>query len=157
MKRFSYTLAVFAIITCVFGASCNKHPRDNHNKAGNPFIGTWELVSAIHDGSESNLSNRYTIHKHITPTHFIWVWVDPNTETIEMSCSGTYSFTEKTFTGQTTYGYGRVFRNNRNKTNTLSWRIDENKWYHEGRLENEAIIKEVWQRVEVPGITRREL
>jgi len=131
----------------IASVSCNENPQEEPGQIENPLIGTWKLVSAKHRGRESDLPERYTIHKHITPTHYLWVHVDPTTQKIVMSIGGTYSFTEKTYTEQALYGFGNWYPSNRNRTNTLSCRVEENKWYHGGRLANGAVIEEVWERV----------
>ena len=148
MKHLILTFMLFAILMCLLSISCSEAPKEEPEQIENPLVGTWKLVSAKHRGRESDLAERYIIHKHITPTHYIWVHVDPNTQEIVRSIGGTYSFAEETFTTQTLYGYGNWYPSNRNKTNTLSCRVEDNKWYHAGRLANGAVIEEIWERVE---------
>jgi plasmid stabilization system protein ParE len=147
MKHFTLPFIVFAILIYSLPVSCNEMPKEEPEQIENPLIGTWKLVSAKYRGRESDIAERYTIHKHITPTHYIWVHVDPNTEEIVMSIGGTYSFTEKTYTEQALYGFGNWYPSNRNRTSTLSCRVEDNKWHHAGRLDNGAMIEEIWERV----------
>jgi hypothetical protein len=148
MKRLTPPVVVMAILMCSLLVSCDEIPQEEPEQIENPLIGTWKLISAKHHGRETDLAERYTIHKHVTPTHSIWVHVDPNTQEIVRSIGGAYSFTEETLTTQTLYGYGNWFPSNQGRTNTLSWRVEDNKWYHGGSLANGATIEEVWERVE---------
>ena len=148
MKCWRVEITVSLAIACLtFYSGCVRQP-EPESKAQNPLVGTWSLVSAKHGGQESNLAEQYTILKHITPTHYMWVWIDPNTQEIVMSSGGTYALTDETYTESPSFGLGRVFRNNRNSTNALTWRVEDNTWYHAGTLANGVPIEEIWQRQE---------
>jgi hypothetical protein len=61
-------------------------------KKASPLVGTWELVSEKwNDAKEFTPppATRKSL-KFITPTHFIWVHVDPKTKKISNSMGGTY-------------------------------------------------------------------
>lgn len=148
MKRTVMLLVLVLACACLTLASSDPDPKAAQTTLSNPLIGTWKIVSAKHAGVTSDLPTRYRILKHVTPTHFMWVWIDPSTSEVVMASGGTYSLTATTYTENPSFGLGRVFQNNRGRHNTLNWRIEGNKWYHTGRLANGTRIEEVWERAQ---------
>ena len=148
MKRSALLLVLILACACLTLASSDTEPKATEDKLCNPLVGTWKIVSAKHGGVANDLPTRYTILKHVTPTHFMWVWIEPSMGEVVMASGGTYSLTADTYTENPSYGLGRVFRNNRGSRNPLNWRVEGNKWYHSGQLANGTKIEEVWERVE---------
>ena len=145
MKRHIVLLLLVVALACLALASSGTE--EEKPVPENPLIGTWKVLSARHGGVVSDLPQRYKILKHVTPTHYTWVWIDRTSSEVVMASGGTYSMTDNTYTENPSFGLGRVFRNNRGKQNTLNWRVEDNKWYHSGPLASGFRIEEVWERV----------
>ena len=84
--------------------------------------------------------------KFITPTHFIWVWVDPKTKKISNSMGGTYKLEgdsyvetpEFAFEGMETYV---------GKPQKFTAKVEGDKWTHSGVLSEGQKLEEIWRKV----------
>jgi hypothetical protein len=89
MEKKSGVFVVLGILCLsVFGAD----HRTVAAKELSPLVGTWELISEKWNNAKEFTpppAERKSL-KYITPTHFIWVWVDPKTKKISNSMGGTY-------------------------------------------------------------------
>jgi hypothetical protein len=113
-----------------------------------PLVGTWELVSEKWDDAQEFTApppGRKS-YKFITPTHFVWTWVDPNTKKISNSMGGTYrhegdSYVETpefAFEGMEAYV---------GKEQKFTAKIQGDQWTHSGKLSEGQTLTEIWKRV----------
>ncbi|PYJ86984.1 MAG: hypothetical protein DME22_03145 [Verrucomicrobia bacterium] len=118
------------------------------DKNASPIVGTWELVSEKWGDAKEFTdppAERKSI-KFITPTHWIWVWVDPKTKKITNSMGGTYKYAgdsyieipEFAFEGMGSYV---------GKEQKFTVKIEGDKWIHSGVLSAGQKLEEIWKRV----------
>ena len=116
-------------------------------KAANKLIGTWKLVSAKYGGQEFKLPEGATQLKHVTPSQFMWAMYDADGK-VTRGAGGPYSLAGDTYEETPEYGLSSDFDVIKGKAQTFKWKVDGNKWYHDGKLNSGLTIEEVWQRVE---------
>jgi hypothetical protein len=46
------------------------------------------------------------------------------------------------------YGLGDVLEQLKGKAQSFKWKVEGNKWHHDGKLSSGLTIEEVWERVE---------
>jgi hypothetical protein len=105
-------------------------------KSSNKLVGTWKMV----DGEVTTI-------KHVTPTQFMWATYDKDGK-VTRAAGGPYTLKGDVYEEMPEYGIGSDFELIKGKSQTFTWKVDGNKWYHNGKLSNGYIIKEVWERVE---------
>ncbi len=116
-------------------------------KADNKLVGTWKLVSAKYGGEEFKFPEGTTMVKHVTPTQFMWATYDKD-GTVTRAAGGPYTLKGETYEETPEYGIGSDFDLIKGKAQTFTWKVEGNKWYHNGKLSNGLTIEEVWDRVE---------
>ena len=116
-------------------------------KAENKLIGTWKLVSAKNNGAESKLPEGFTQLKHVTPNHFMWAVYDANGKVLD-ALGGSYTLKGDQYVETPEYGIGSVLDQLKGKPQVFTWKLDGNKWQHNGKLSIGVDLEEVWERVE---------
>src|SRR5262249_28369740 len=109
------------------------------------LVGVWKLVSAKYGGKEQSI--RDTHIKHVTPTHFIWVTHDAE-GLISSALGGPYTLNGDKYEELPEYGVGPILQALKGKKQSFVWKVEGNKWYHSGKLNDRLEIEEVWERVE---------
>lgn len=122
-------------------------PKADTAPASHKLIGTWKLISAKYGGQESEISNQSTTLKHVTPTQFMWASYDKD-GTVARAAGGSYTITGEVYEETPEYGLSSDFELIKGKAQTFKWKVEGNKWYHNGKLSNGLTIEEVWERVE---------
>ena len=61
---------------------------------------------------------------------------------------GTYMFQGENYVETPEYGVGDVLELLKGKPQTFTWKVEGNKWHHNGKLSSGLTIEEVWERVE---------
>ena len=112
-----------------------------------PLVGTWKMVSAKYGGHEVTFPEGITTLKHVTPAHFMWASYDKD-GVVSRTAGGTYTITGEKYEETPAYGMSSDFDIIKGKAQTFTWKIDGNKWHHNGQLSNGLTIEEVWERVE---------
>jgi serine/threonine protein kinase len=120
---------------------------DGQNKE---LIGTWKMVVAKSDGQASGDPMRLICIEHVTPTHFIWAHIDPETKHARYSAGGTYTLEGETLVETMQYTFGRGFEELRGRPQRFTCRIEGNKRFHAGKLTSGLSIEEVWERQTAP-------
>jgi hypothetical protein len=156
-------------------AACAATGRADDPKGGarpeNQLVGTWKLVSAKYGGSQSTLPERVTTLKpvtptqngwsgsmllpdlrvttlkHVTPTQFMWASYDTDGK-VTRAAGGGYTLKGEAYEETPEYGFGLDFVGLKGKVQSFTWKVEGNKWYHAGKLNNRLTIEEVWERVE---------
>src|SRR5262245_19337456 len=116
-------------------------------KAENKLIGTWKVVSAKYDGKEVKRPEGFTQLKHVTPTQFMWAAYGTDGKVIA-ALGGTFTLKGDEYVEIPEYGVGVFLDQAKGKPQVFKWKVEGNKWYHNGKLSNGQTIDEVWERVE---------
>jgi hypothetical protein len=116
-------------------------------KSENKLVGTWKLVSAKYGGEEFKFEEGLTTVKHVTPTQFMWASYDKDGK-VTRAAGGDYTLKGEVYEETPKYGISEDFDEIKGKAQTFKWKVEGNKWYHNGKLSNGLTIEEVWERVE---------
>ncbi len=116
-------------------------------KSENKLVGTWKLVSAKYGGEEFKFDEGLTTVKHVTPTQFMWASYDKDGK-VTRAAGGSYTMKGDAYEEVPEYGTGEDFDVIKGKAQTFKWKVEGNKWHHNGKLSNGLTIEEVWERVE---------
>jgi hypothetical protein len=128
-------------------ASAISTARSNADEPGNKLIGTWKLVSAKYDGQDFKFAEGSTTVKHVTPTQFMWASYDVDGK-VSRAAGGSYTLKGEAYEETPEYGLSADFEGIKGKVQSFKWRVDGNKWFHDGKLSGGVTIEEVWERVE---------
>lgn len=146
MQRFILTgvaLSALLLTHCVTAAD----PQAKETKAEqNKLLGTWKMISAKYNGTESDTPKTFICLKHITPTYWVWTHIDPKTKQVTMMAGGTYTLTDDSYVEIPRHGMGQAIEEILDKPQKFTWKIEGNKWYHVGELSNGTKLEEVWER-----------
>jgi hypothetical protein len=116
-------------------------------KSGNKLLGTWKMVSAKYGGEKFEFEEGVTTIKHVTPTQFMWASYGKDGK-ITRAAGGDYTLEGEVYEETPRYGMSSDFDLIRDKAQTFKWKVEGNKWYHNGKLSNGQTIEEVWELVE---------
>jgi hypothetical protein len=136
---------IIALVMTVAHAWADEPKRDA--KSDNKLVGTWKLVSAKYGGEEFKFPEGDTMVKHVTPTQFMWATYDKDGK-VTRAAGGGYTLKGDVYEETPEYGIGSDFEVIKGKAQTFKWKVEGNKWYHDGKLSNGLTIEEVWERVE---------
>src|SRR5437879_6597293 len=146
----SITRVVFLAVAVSFGVAAThavaEEPK-SEAKADNKLVGTWKLVSAKYSGTEAKFPVRTTMVKHVTLTQFMWATYNQDGK-VTRAAGGRYTLQGEDYAETPEYGIGSDFDMIKGKAHTFKWKIDGNKWHHNGKLSNGVTIEEVWERVQ---------
>jgi len=149
LTRGSQGIRCFAIIVALGIAVATGRSAEQKSEApsGHKLIGTWKLISAKYDGQESGVLEGATTIKHVTPAQFMWASYDKK-GTVTRAAGGDYTLKGEVYEETPQYGLSSDFDLIKAKAQTFKWKVEGNKWYHNGKLSNGLTIEEVWERVE---------
>jgi hypothetical protein len=116
-------------------------------KSENKLVGTWKMISAKYGGEEFKFGEGLTTVKHVTPTQFMWATYDKDGK-VTRTAGGSYTMKGDAYEEMPEYGIGDDFDVIKGKAQTFKWKVEGNKWHHNGKLSNGLTIEEVWERVE---------
>jgi hypothetical protein len=122
-------------------------PKQAQEKPENKLLGTWKLVSGKYGGQEFAFPEGTTMLKHVTSAQFIWVTYDKDGKVFR-AAGGHYSLNGNTYEETPEYGMSDDFEIIKGKPHSFQWKVEGNKWHHDGKLSNGLTIEEVWERVE---------
>jgi hypothetical protein len=145
LRLASQCLALIVALAASTSAGRADDPK-SEAKGENKLVGTWKIVSAIYNGQEFKNDGTTTL-KQITPTQFMWVSYDQDGK-VTRAAGGGYTLKGDTYEETPEYGISSDFDLIKGKAQTFTWKVEGNKWHHNGKLSNGAIIEEVWERVE---------
>jgi hypothetical protein len=146
MRRITVTVGL-ALVAAVVFASARAAAREPEAKLENKLIGTWKLVSAKYGNREAMLPAGWTRLKHVTTTHFMWANYDEEGK-VSMALGGPYTKDGNKYEELPEYGVGNVLQLLKGKPQPFDWKVEGNKWYHNGKLSSGTTIEEVWERVQ---------
>lgn len=116
-------------------------------KSGNELVGTWKLVSAKYGGEEFKFDEGVTTLKHVTPSQFMWTSYDKEGK-VTRAAGGSYTLKGDVYEETPEYGLSSDFEGIKGKAQTFTWKVEGNKWYHNGKLSSGLTIDEVWERLD---------
>jgi hypothetical protein len=132
-------------LTLVMAATCST--ADEPKKPDNRLVGTWKLVSAKYNGKDVTFPEGETRLKQVTPTHFMWTVYDKD-GVCGTSMGGTCSLSGNKYEEVPQFGTADIIKDFKGKTQSFEWKVEGNKWYHNGTLTIDIEVEEVWERVE---------
>lgn len=138
-------LTILALAVAAATAQSGEAKADT--KSENKLVGTWKLVSAKYGGEEFKFEEGLTTVKHVTPTQFMWASYDKDGK-VTRAAGGDYTLKGEVYEESPKYGISEDFDEIKGKAQTFKWKVEGNKWYHNGKLSNGLTIEEVWVRVE---------
>lgn len=144
MKKISPAFLALAVFALVGLAADTKA---QHDQKMSPLVGTWELVSEKWGDAKEFTSppaDRKSI-KFITPTHFVWVWVDPKRK-ITNSMGGTYKHEGDSYIETPEYAFEGM-EAYVGKAQKFTAKVESDKWTHSGTLSEGQTLTEIWKRV----------
>ena len=103
-------------------------------EGSNPLVGTWQRTSG-----------KTTSHKHITPTHHVWVQYDATGRAV-MTHGGRCTFKKDSYEESIDYGFGPAYESLKTTTIPVAWKIQGNKLTARPTF-NGRTYEEVWELV----------
>ena len=116
-------------------------------KSENKLVGTWKLVSGKYGGQEFAFPDGSTMLKHVTPAQFMWVSFDKDGKVFR-AAGGHYAIKGNVYEETPEYGMSEDFETIKGQAHSFKWRVEGNKWQHDGKLSNGLTIEELWERVD---------
>lgn len=111
------------------------------------LVGTWKLIS----GKEIHGDNTFPYDdkildaiKIVTPTHFAEISQHISDTAFQDAGAGTVEMDEKNYTEHIMYFNIKAMVG---KTAKFTYRLQGDKWYIKGGIDNTMMFEEVWQRV----------
>jgi hypothetical protein len=145
MKLVTKSAGCLVVVAVLAAAAQADDPKDEA-KADNKLVGTWKRVSAKFDGKDSALPEGHTQLKHVTPTQFTWLVYGEDGK-VAAALGGTYTLKGDEYVETPEYGM-EGYEQLKGKPQVFKWKLEGNKWYHNGKLSTGLTIEEVWERVE---------
>ena len=142
-------------------------PEEKNNAA--ELIGTWELISYREEGDSIRLEHPdfFGYLKHITPTHFNWIFFNKEGDEVFAEGGGKYVLNGDTYTEFIEYRYPRgsqkgVVVPHAGTVLPFSKKIEDGLWYHSGYVKkvqtdpesgksvvvDSTKIDEIWRKIE---------
>lgn len=144
MRQIGATVLLLVVVLAI-AVPRNRADEKGEAKKQHSLVGTWKLVSAKWGQREIKIPEEITRLKHVTPTHFTWVVYDKDGKVMTI-LGGRYVVQGDVYEETPEYGTGMDAL--RGKVQTFNWKVDGNKWHHNGKLSSGLTIEEVWERVE---------
>jgi hypothetical protein len=139
-------LAVVIALAVTAATARSAEPK-GEAKSDNKLVGTWKMVSAKYGGQEFKLPEGGTMVKHVTATQFMWASYEKDGK-VTRAAGGYYTLKGEVYEETPEYGISSDFDLIKGKAQTFKWKVEGNKWLHNGKLSNGLTIEEVWERVE---------
>ena len=111
------------------------------------LVGTWKLISgkATQDASTFPYDNKtLDAIKIVTPTHFAVFSQKVSDTAFQHASTGTAEMDDKNYTEHLLYDNNKDMVG---KTAKFTYRLEGDKWYIKGKIDNMVMLEEVWQRV----------
>jgi len=156
MRRIQAGLAVL-IVAAAFpsggsmGRSAWRSTGDDQKRAEaraeNELLGTWKLVEAKYGSTAYKVPEGTTELKHVTAVHWVLTVFDKDGK-VGVVMGGPYAMNGDKYEETPEYGITEIFTNIKGKPQTFTWKVEGNKWFHNGTISSGLTIEEVWQRVD---------
>jgi hypothetical protein len=140
MKRLVPLAAALLATSAVAFSAVEQDDKQNPKQ----LFGTWRMVSATYNGKVANFPPNQTMVKHVTPEQFTWVVYDQRGR-VGVVLGGPLEIKDDNYAE--TAEYGATADHLMGQTHRYKWRIEGNRWFHQGTTAAGTIIDEVWERV----------
>ena len=113
-----------------------------------PLVGTWKLISGKMTQGDSTFpydNKTSDAIKIVTPTHFAVFTQSMADSSLEHAGAGTVQMDDKNYTENLMYGNSKELLG---KAAKFTYRLEGDKWYIKGGIDNMMTFEEVWQRVQ---------
>ena len=147
MRRFGILLLPLLVGFALAASGATSDEPKGKAELQDKLVGSWTLVSARYGGREYSFPQGTTHIKHVTPTHFMWATYGADGK-VTRAAGGRYTLDGDAYRETPEFGLGADFELIQGKVQSFQWKIDGDKWYHDGKLSNDLTIEEVWQRAE---------
>ena len=147
MAKFATRFLGAVVALAVLAASVRPAEPAAVAKVDNKLVGTWKCISAKYGGQEVNRPEGFTQLKHVTPTHFMWATFGADGKVIS-ALGGSYTLKGNDYVETPEYWVGEGLDELKGKRQEFTWKVEGNKWHHNGKLSTGLTIEEVWERVE---------
>lgn len=117
-------------------------------KSPQSHLGTWQLASFKYGTGQPGFTDYPQSQRRIkliTETHFTWVNFDTSTKIVTGTAGGTYSLSGNIYTESIDFGLGMDTYSG--KKHAFAIRVENDKFFLSGSLDDGLKIEEVWQRV----------
>jgi hypothetical protein len=111
------------------------------------LVGTWKLISGkvtIGDSTYPYDNKTSDAIKIVTPTHFAVLSQNISDTAFQHAGAGTVEMDDKNYTEHLMYGNGKDMIG---KTAKFTYRLEGDKWYIKGGIDNMMMFEEEWQRI----------
>ena len=119
------------------------------SKAKSPLEGAWRLVSARQrDGEMRKPPEGIDMSKLIVGGRFVWTHVQEGKVTA--GAGGRYKATDEAYTEDVVFAIGPNHQHLIGQSVKFSWKIEDGKWHHKGKVrvgDAEAEVEEIWERI----------
>src|SRR5262245_356519 len=136
-------ISLVAVAAFTFGASVRStaaDPKKAEARAENELVGTWKQIKARFGGKEHKIPEGTMQLKHITPTHYMFVDIDKDSNIFDAR-GGPYTLKGDRFESTPEYGVSEIFKVLKGKRQSFECKVDGDKWYHSGTLTNGLTIE----------------
>ncbi len=120
------------------------------NKSSSSHLGTWQLISFKYWESAKDFTefpqDRRRI-KLITDDHFIWTEFNAETRKIERGAGGSCSMNGDTYIESIDFALSPEMENQIGRKYSFTIRVEDDKLFQSGLIEEGFKIEEVWQRM----------
>jgi len=151
----------------LFAFACGS-PEKETDKNPESLVGTWQRQSfvdnEISDTTWVDQSPKIIYLKHITPTHFVWLSFDTETETLNATGGGTYTYNGNMYTENIEFFYPTA-SSLLGMSIPFEVKFKDDLWHHTGYIQNPEFdtelvevvatdssrIDEIWAKIDSPG------
>src|SRR5688572_17730727 len=130
----TWRLALIVALAITAATARSAEPKGDA-KSDHKLIGTWKMVSAKYGGEEFKFEEGITTVKHVTSTQFMWASYDKDGK-MTRSAGGDYTIKGEVYEETPKYGMSSDFDIIKGKAQTFTWKVEGNKWHHNGKLSN---------------------
>ena len=122
--------------------------RTNAPVASQEFVGTWELISykTENDSLWIEYPDFVGYLKHITPTHFNWIYYNAEGDEVMSEGGGLFVIDGNKYTEKIMYQHGTE-QNIVGLSADFEFRIEDGKWYHTGYVVGPVMDPETREKV----------
>ncbi len=139
---------VIVLVMLVFTISLQA--QQESNKSSSSHLGTWQLISFKYwenaEGFTEFPKDRRRI-KLITDNHFTWTEFNAETKRIEIAAGGSCSMNGDTYIESIDFALSPDMENQIGRRYSFTIRIEDDKLFQSGFIEEGFKIEEVWQRM----------
>ena len=136
MKKASAAALLFGVLGLMVPVIA---PAQGAKSLKDELVGTWEVVAL-------DLPKGIKHIKHITPTHFTWIFYDADKKNPQAVGGGTWSVKDNAYTERFDFA-SESFGHLRDKELTAIVKVDGDQWSIQTPPGSNIVVKQVWKRL----------